>query len=70
MNLNKSNIDLLKLTANFKGNLQMNGLIKKLIEKGVINSDRVCKVMLEVDRGEFTNSAYAYEDWYQIKFIL
>ena len=38
-------------------------LLNKLKHQGVIQSDRVYEVMSEVDRGDFSDSKYCYEDW-------
>jgi hypothetical protein len=38
-------------------------LLNKLLTNQVITSDIVYKAMSEVDRGDFTDSYYAYEDW-------
>jgi hypothetical protein len=59
-----SNLELIKLCRSSTGSKQMSELIRKLIEKGVVNSERICRSMLQIDRGEFTNSSYAYADSY------
>lgn len=43
-------------------NIKMRGLLQSLIKRDVILSDLVCRSMANVDRGEFTDSDYAYSD--------
>ena len=44
-------------------NFKMEKLIKYLRTKGVIKSQEVYDAMMQVDRGDFSNSTYCYEDW-------
>jgi protein-L-isoaspartate(D-aspartate) O-methyltransferase len=44
------------------GSDKMKGLIKKLISRGILKSKKVGDVMLQVDRGDFTDKKYAYMD--------
>jgi hypothetical protein len=41
----------------------MESLLKKLISRGYLKSESVYKAMLQVDRGDFTSPAWAYDDW-------
>jgi hypothetical protein len=43
-------------------NIKMKGLLQSLIRRDVIMTESVCKSMANVDRGEFTDSEYAYSD--------
>jgi hypothetical protein len=58
----KANMDLIKKCLTGVKNVKMAGLIKKLIQRGVVTSDKVCNSMLEVDRGEFCDPTWAYSD--------
>jgi hypothetical protein len=42
---------------------KMEQLLNKLCKSGYIRSEQVYKAMLQVDRGDFINSDYAYDDW-------
>jgi len=50
----------------FTKNIKMKGLLQGLIKRDVISSESVCKAMASVDRGEFTQSEYAYSDMYRL----
>jgi hypothetical protein len=43
-------------------NSKMKILCDKLLKEGVIKSEKVYQAMLQVDRGEFTDSFSAYDD--------
>jgi protein-L-isoaspartate O-methyltransferase len=43
-------------------NANMENLLKRLIQGGVIQTNQVYEAMSQVDRGDFTDSAYAYVD--------
>ena len=58
----KYNLELIKKCLSGAKNTKMAGLMKKLINKGVVHSERVCNVILQVDRGDFSDSTYAYYD--------
>ncbi len=45
-------------------NSKMKSLCDKLIKEGFIVSEKVYQSLLQVDRGEFTDSLSAYEDRY------
>ena len=45
------------------GRLKMESLLNSLKHKGVILSQQVYNAMLEVDRGDFSNSSSCYDDW-------
>lgn len=62
MNPNLANLDLLKLCTSSTVNKKMANLIKKQIQYGNITSEKVCKAMLQTDRGDFTDSSLAYID--------
>ena len=47
-------------------NIKMRGLLQDLIRKDIILTESVCKAMASVDRGEFTESKFAYQDMYII----
>ena len=38
-------------------------LLNKLIKNEVITSEKVYNAIAEVDRGNFIDSYYAYDDW-------
>jgi hypothetical protein len=38
-------------------------LLKKLIKNEVITSEKVYNAIAKVDRGDFIDSYYAYDDW-------
>ncbi len=61
---NKVNTDLIKKCINTAKNIKMAGLLKKLILRGCIESEKVCNALLEVDRGDFVDpsSDFAYVD--------
>ena len=42
----------------------MKNLIDKLVKDGIIRSDKVYKAMMQVDRGDFIDIRYAYQDRY------
>jgi hypothetical protein len=42
---------------------QMEVLLKKLINDNIIKSKSVYEAMSQVDRGDFTNTYGAYDDW-------
>ncbi len=58
----KVNLDLIKKCINTAKQTKMTSLVKQLILRGVVNSEKACKALLQVDRGEFVDPAYAYLD--------
>jgi hypothetical protein len=59
--LNKQ-AELLKCLKGFDSS-KMSGLVKKLIKGDVVSTEKVCKTLLQVDRGEFTDDKkFAYMD--------
>ena len=58
----KVNLELIKKCLTGATNTSMAGLIKKLITRGAITSEKVCNAMLQTDRGQFCDTPYAYYD--------
>jgi hypothetical protein len=58
----KANLDLIKKYITSGKQTKMSNLVKNLIIKGVVHTDKVCKTLLQVDRGDFVDPQYAYSD--------
>jgi|LauGreDrversion4_2_1035121.scaffolds.fasta_scaffold1915007_2 hypothetical protein len=58
----KANLDLIKKCITSAKPTKMSNLVKNLIIRGVVNSEKVCNTLLQVDRGEFVDPVYAYID--------
>lgn len=61
---NRTNIDLIKKCITSNKPSKMANLVKNLILRGVVSTERVCNTLLQVDRGEFVDPKYAYLDSY------
>ncbi len=66
--LDQANQNLIKCLDITK-TIKMRGLLQSLIKRDVISSESVCKAMASVDRGEFTDSDYAYSDMYDKLYL-
>jgi hypothetical protein len=58
----KANLELIKKCVSLALNKKMAGLMKKLIQRGVVTTEKVCNAMMEVDRGDFCDPDWAYTD--------
>lgn len=58
----KANLELIKICVSKAKNTKMASLMKKLIQRGVVTTEKVCNSMLEVDRGDFCDPEWAYTD--------